>query len=311
MSEFDFTFYHVSPAVQELVREWFDHRLLSRQLEGGRSILIAHPDLPGRELKIKGAGLLGEMVGFGKEFRSNLRMPVFDFDGRMMEDVASGPDNALPGGMSFQQATTEYRMSMFFQHVNVAHVPCIGYGKIVCGDSESWFSLHDWDPRLYRVREPLVSAHEYAESGAVSGQLHLKMALDYNLIGHTEFASDGERYYLMDLHSFRQMDALNMSEISWVMQVAFNLHLIALERALYITAEMADKFPKDTAALPFRCVVPDVTKEDHERFRATIVRPYMLQPPSRFSMRELLAALDGNRITRALRIVCPQEFVRP
>jgi hypothetical protein len=311
MSKFDYSFYHTSANVEEVVREWFEHRALPRQLDGGRSILVAHPDFPGRELKLKGAGLLGGEIGFGKVFRSNLKMPVFDFDGRMMEDVASGPDNALPGGMSFQQAAAEHRMSAFLQSVDIAHVPCFGYGKIACEAGVSWFSLVDWDPKLYRVREPFVSELEYAEAGAVTGELHLKLALDYNLIGHTEFASDGKSYYLMDLHSFRQMDALNMSELSWVMQVAFNLHLIALERALYITDRIASKFPADTQAFPFRCVVPDVTKQDHEHFRATIVRPYMLHPPAEFSMKNLIGALDGNRLTRALRDICPREFARP
>jgi len=159
--------------------------------------------------------------------------------------------------------------------------------------------------------DPYVSEQEYAEARAHAGQLLLDLALEYNLVGHTEFASDGKQYYLMDLHPFHQMDALNMSKISWVMQVAFNLHLLALGTAHFITEKNADKFPENAQTFPFRCLVPDATNEDHEHFRDTIVKPYMLRSPSRFSVTELLKALDSNRLTRALCNLCPPEFARP
>jgi hypothetical protein len=311
MSRPTLTFYHTVSSIEAVVRAWFENRSLPRHLEGGRSIHIAHPDLPGYELKIKGAGLFGGPIDFSNYLKSRLRMPVFDFDGRMMDNVACSPDNAHPGGMSFQQASTEYKMSIFLKTINIPHIPCIGYGKFACQEGTSWFSLHEWNRKFFRVREPAVSDSEYAESGTFLGHLHIRLALDYNLIGHTEVAGDGERYYLLDLHSFRQMDALNMSQISWVMQVSFFLHLMALERALYMTDAISYRFPRDSQAFPFRCVLPDVTREDHEHFRSTVVVPYMLRPPAEFSMKKLEVAINANRITCALRAVCPGEFARP
>jgi hypothetical protein len=121
---------------------------------------------------------------FGKFHQSNLKAPVFDFDGRMMEDVASGHDNAFAGGASFQQTIAEYRMSQFLQRIRVPHVLCIGYGKLEMDAATSWFSLHDWDPRLVRVVPPDVSPDEFASAKLRSGKELLNLALRHNLIGH-------------------------------------------------------------------------------------------------------------------------------
>ena len=48
----------------------------------------------------------------------------------MMEDVASGHDNAYVGGASFQQAATEYRMTQRLASLGYRVVPCLGFGKV-------------------------------------------------------------------------------------------------------------------------------------------------------------------------------------
>src|SRR5262249_3011060 len=125
------------------------------------------------------------------------------------------------------------------------------------------------------------------------------------------YAKLDDAYFFLDLHFFRQLDAFNVSQISWVMHVIFNLHLISLDAMRFLTEELAPEFPPDVQAYPFRCALPDATRDDHEDLRWTVVAPYMLRPPTEFSMRALCDALARNRISRALLEVCPQEFTRP
>jgi hypothetical protein len=311
MSGSRLTFFHASPGVETVVTEWFASYGLPRKLDGERSVRIAHPDYPGRELKIKGAGCKGGPVRFGTFHQSNLKAPVFDFEGRMMEDVAAGHDSAFAGGLSFQQAIAEHRMSVFLQRIRVPHVPCIGYGKVETEDATSWFSLHDWDPRLVRVTPPHVTAQEFATSLLRAGNELLALNLRYNIVGNCAYAKLDSEYLFLDLHFFRQLDAFNVSQISWAMHVIFNLHLIALDVMRFLTDEMAAEFPPDVQAYPFRCILADATRDDHEHLRWTIVAPYMLKPPPDFSMRALCDALARNRISRSLLDLCPREFARP
>jgi hypothetical protein len=243
--------------------------------------------------------------------QAGLKAPIFDFEGRMMEDVAAGHDCAFAGGLSFQQAIAEYRMSIFLRRIHVSHVPCIAYGKVQLDDATSWFSLHDWDPRLVRVTLPYVTPTEFASSLLRVGDQLLVLTMRYNIVGNCAYAKlDGE-YFFLDLHFFRQLDAFNVSQISWVLHVIFNLHLIALDVMRFLTDDLAREFPPDVQAYPFRCVLADATRDDHEHLRWTIVAPYMLRPPSDFSMLALCEALARNRIGRALLDRCPQEFARP
>ena len=305
------TCFHASPAVEAAVVEWFANYALPRKLDGERSVRIAHPDYEGLELKIKGAGYKGGPVRFGTFHDLNLKAAIFDFDGRMMEDVASGHDNAFAGGASFQQTIAEYRMSLFLQRIHVPHILCTAYGKVETDTETSWFSLHDWDPKLVRVTLPSVRPQEFAASLLRAGKELLALAMRYNIMGNCAYAKMEEKYFFVDLHFFRQLDAFNMSQISWVMQVIFNLHLIALDVIRFLSDEVASQFPPDVQAYPFRCILSDATRDDHEHLRWTIVAPYMLRPPPDFSMHNLLAALRRNRISQALLELCPSEFERP
>jgi hypothetical protein len=311
MSEPRFTFSHASPGVEALVTEWFTSYALPRKIDGDRSVRIAHPDYEGMELKIKGAGYKGGPVRFGTFHESHLKAPAFDFDGRMMEDIASGHDNAFSGGASFQQAVTEYKMSQFLQRIRMPHVLCIGYGKLETESATSWFSLHDWDPRLVRVTPPNVTPEEFAESVLRAGTELLQLALRYHVVGNCAYAKMHGKYLFTDLHFFRQLEPFNMSQISWVMHIIFNLHLISLDMLRFLTGERLLEFPPDAQAYPFRCVFPEAVRADHEDLRWTVIAPYMLHAPSDFSMRALCATLDRNRISRALLELCPREFERP
>jgi hypothetical protein len=311
MSEPRITFKYASPGVEAAVREWFAAYDLPRKVDGDRSIRIPHPDYEGLELKIKGAGYRGGPIQLGTFHRSNLKAPVFDFEGRMMEDVASGHDNAFVGGATFQQTIAEYAMSQLMQRIRVAHVPCIGYGKLETDTAISWFSLHDWDPRLVRVVPPDVSPEEFASAKLRAGSELLNLALRHDIIGHCGYAKIDDQYFFTDLHPFRLLDAFNMSQVSWVMQIIFNLHVMAFDIMRFFTGEMAEEFPADVQAYPFRCALPDATREDHEDLRWTVIAPYMLDRPDDFSMRALCTALCRNRISKALLELCPPQFERP
>lgn len=311
MREPRLTFLHASPGVEALVAEWFTTYALPRKLDGDRSVRLAHPDYEGLELKIKGAGYKGGPVRFGTFHDSRLKAPIFDFDGRMMEDVASGHDNAFVGGASFQQTITEYRMSQFLRQIRMPHVPCIAYGKLEAEIGASWFSLHDWDPRLIRVTPPNVTAQEFASSVLRAGRELLELTLRHNIVGNCAYAKIQSKYFFLDLHFFRQLDPFNESQISWVMHVIFNLHLVALDIMRFLDGEESAEFPSDAQAYPFRWILPDAGRDDHENLRSIIIAPYMLHPPIDFSMRALRVALERNRISRALLERCPREFERP
>src|SRR5688572_29248089 len=72
------------------------NRLLSGEPKGGRdgdrSVRLPHPSKAGYDVKIKGAGLNLGPVHFGRRHHSGLKAAVFDFEGRMTEDIAAGHD---------------------------------------------------------------------------------------------------------------------------------------------------------------------------------------------------------------------------
>src|SRR5262245_56908988 len=95
-------FFDVAANQQNVVRDWYSGRIAALKLDGERSVHLPHPDGGGRVLKLKGAGLSGGPVQFGVYHRTGPKAPVFDFEGRMMEDIAAGHDGAFRGGASFQ-----------------------------------------------------------------------------------------------------------------------------------------------------------------------------------------------------------------
>jgi hypothetical protein len=136
---------HASGSVAERVRRWFETTRRVGKLDGSRSVRLPHPDKSGFDIKIKGAGFLGGPIRFGRHLRSGPTAPVFDFDGRMMKDVASGHDNSFLGGASFQQASTEYAITQILAGLGFPVVPCVGYGRLATLVHDSWFSIFEWD----------------------------------------------------------------------------------------------------------------------------------------------------------------------
>lgn len=301
---------HASAAVAERVRKWFDGEPFKRKVDG-RSVWIPHPERPDRQLKIKGAGLAGRPFEFGPRHNSNLRQPLFDFEGRMMEDVASGHDNPHSGGASFQQAATEYEMTRILAGLGHPVVPCIGYGRLEREGKVSWFSLFEWDPAWRYVLMPHATLAEYIAVNLMNGELLLGLARTEGLIGHCwHVAAPDGSWIIKDLHPFRRADPISMSQLSWVMQLIFALHIRALAAVYFPRKFKLENVPEDIQAFPFRCALPGATRADHEHMRWTIVAPYMLGPPAEFEPAVLQRVLEANPIARALLDLTPPAYTR-
>ena len=101
-----------------------------------------------------------------------------------------------------------------------------------------------------------------------------------------------------------------MSQLSWVMQVIFALHIRCQASVHFPRAAKVENLPADIEAYPCRGIIPDAVAADHSELKASIVRPYMRRPPAEFDPRDLLKALRQSRIGSALLELCPERYVR-
>lgn len=307
-------FRHVPQTCQAPVRAWFEGQLTALKLDGRRSVHIPHPDGGGRVIKIKGAGVAGGPVQFGVFHDTGPRAAQFDFDGRMMDDVASGWDGAFEGGASFQQAVTEFNMSNTLIALGYDIVPCIGYGRVVRGGLSSWFAVLEHEPGLRTDSDmmyPDIGIEEWKRLNTIIGDLMFTLAARHDLIGHCWYqgAADG-RLLIRDLHPFRYADPLNMSQVSWVMQVFYAMHIRGNAPRLLGLKRNDPAEPSDLHVWQYRAFCPEVSLNDHDELRHKLVVPYMLQPPENFMFDRLVSVLRSNRITAALMDACPAKFAR-
>ncbi|MGH6950219.1 MAG: hypothetical protein ACREH4_05070 [Vitreimonas sp.] len=305
-------FRHVPEACQAPVRDWFAGRLAAAKIDGTRSIHLPHPDGGGRMLKLKGAGLVGGPVQFGVYHRTGPKAPVFDFDGRMMEDVAAGHDGAFSGGASFQQAATEYHVTQRLTELGYAVVPCLGYGRVEKDGRVSWFSLFDHEPGLSGdMIYPEIPLDLWIALNREIGDLMFELAVMHDLIGYCWYSQtpDGRRL-IRDVHPYRFADPYNMSQVSWVMQLFYAMHIRGNAQRLRALEWKDPRMPGDLHVWQYRAFCPDVRLEDHDELRQDLVAPYMLAPPPDFSFDRLVSLLKRNRITAALMEACPATFAR-
>ncbi|MBI3438228.1 MAG: hypothetical protein HY054_06195 [Proteobacteria bacterium] len=307
-------FRHVPEPCQAPVRAWFEGRLEPLKVDGTRSVHIPHPEGGGRVLKIKGAGFAGGPVQFGVYHNTGPKAAQFDFDGRMMDDVASGWDGAFEGGASFQQAVTECAMSKRLASLGYAVVPCIGYGRLTKDGLCSWFAVLDHEPGLRTDSDmmyPDVGIEEWKRLNTIIGELMFTLGVQHDFIGHCWYqgTADG-RLLIRDLHPFRYADPMNMSQVSWVMQLFYALHIRGNAPRLLGLKRNDPAEPRDLHVWQYRAFCPDVTLEDHDELRHELVIPYMLNPPEHFAFDRLVRLLKGNRITAALMEACPAKFAR-
>lgn len=307
-------FHHVPERCAASVRAWFTGELAAAKIDGTRSVHIPHPDGGGRILKIKGGGFAGGPIQFGVLHNTGPKAAQFDFEGRMMDDVASGWDGAFEGGASFQQAVTEYNMSERLIALGYDVIPCLGFGRAIKAGQSSWFAILDHEPGLRTDSDmmyPGISIEEWKHLNTIIGALMIDLAVKHDLIGHCWYqgASDG-RLLIRDLHPFRYADPINMSQVSWVMQVFYAMHIRGNAPRLLGLKRNDPAEPRDLHVWQYRAFCPDVRLEDHDELREQLVVPYMLRAPETFSFDALVALLKRNRITAALMEACPAKFAR-
>lgn len=243
---------HLTAQIEETVRTWFRGDIEDFELDGDRSVRISHPLNPDQYIKIKGAGLSGGSIQFGRKHRSHLPAPVFDFEGRMMEDVASGHDNAVLGGASFQQSVAEFSMSKILGSLGYATIHTLGYGSVALGERVSWFSVYEWPRNAVSMAPPTIGIEAFAEANIAYGAQALELAIEHRLIGYFWYASAGGGTRLMkDLHPFRRADPINMSRLSWVMQLLFSLNIVSLS-TIHLAKRSVESVPNDLQVMVFR-----------------------------------------------------------
>ena len=158
-----------------------------------------------------------------------------------MEDVASGHDNAYVGGATFQQTATEYRMAKLLTSLGYTAVPCLGFGRVEKAGLSSWFAVFEMEDDWFAIKPPRFSLEHYCESKVAMGELLLDLAVKHDLIGYASFLGtrDGQRC-IKDLHPFRMADPVGMSQLSWVMQLFFALHIVSLA-AIHFSKQASGK----------------------------------------------------------------------
>ncbi|WP_169196764.1 hypothetical protein [Devosia sp. MC1541] len=301
--------HHASPAIAKRVTAWFERPSRVGVLDGGRSIHLPHPEKRGYSLKIKGAGHLGGEIKFGTYPDKGPTAPRFDFDGRMMVDVASGHDNAFVGGASFQQAATEYRMAREFAGLGIDVVACVGFGSVSTDTHVSWFSIHEW-PIGYLD----LSADEtdnYRLANLEVGQLMLNLAQHHGKVGYFWVAKNAAGHKVaFDLHPFTAVDPLNCSQLSWVMQLAFTYSVRCQACEVFPALERVKNPDPDIAAFPLRALLPSATRDDYLDLRHNLMKPAKQLSRGEFSSTALLKIISSTRIGRVLLDHCPTEYAR-
>lgn len=300
---------HMSGPVEEIVRRWFDGGIDDFTLDGERSVRFAHPTDKNRIIKIKGAGFKGGPVHFGNRMNSGLRAPVFDYEGRMMDDAASTHDNAFLGGASFQQCAVEHCMTSRLQALGYQAVDCLGYGSVACAGFVSWFSVFELSSDLHSLKPPAITGAEYLDAKYNSGVQARELAVTHGLIGYFWYMrADNGGLVLKDLHPFRHAHPVNMSRMSWTMQVFFALHIAALSAAHYSRDWGLDDLAEDAPAVIFRAFYPSATKADHDAVRFTLVGKYIRSVPEPFDPDALHRFLLAHALTRSILEACPDDY---
>ena len=295
---------HTSAKVEQRVRQWFANGTKLALLDGSRSIRLPHPEKIGKVLKIKGAGFMGGVVRFGIQHQAGPQSPTFDFDGRRVEDLASGHNNAYLGAASFQQAAVEFAMSQKLAGLGYPVVPCIGYGRVQAGEHVAWFSL-------FELETDWVNVSEFFEANIENARLMIELAVKHNLIGYFWFvhAQKGQ-WFLKDLHPFREVSPINMSQISWTLQVLTALYT-RCQACKYFNAGTGLSIEADEiAAIPLKSILPDASASDYSYLKLNIVNPYIKASPETFSTHRLYDTLSTSRISRALLEMCPDHYSR-
>lgn len=113
-----------------------------RQFSEERAALIpVESALRYNGLKLKGSGFREAGVQFDRHHKMNYELPRYDWEGNYSEDVAKAFKRAYLGGMTYQQAVNEYRISKWLTDRGFDTYIPMGYGMIQRDSKKSWFCV--------------------------------------------------------------------------------------------------------------------------------------------------------------------------
>lgn len=92
-------------------------------------------------IKIKGAGYRRGPIRFGTPHDGAYMLPRYDFEGNYSPDIAKAHERPHSGGMSYQQALQEVRVSRHVADNGMRTYDALGYGSIDFEGMRSWFCL--------------------------------------------------------------------------------------------------------------------------------------------------------------------------
>lgn len=301
--------WHLDAEAGHAAERWFGGWVPDgAQRDGARSVIL--PLESGRLVKIKGAGLRGGQVDFASRRATGPKTLWFDFEGRVAEDVAMGHDAAHPGGATFQQAVTEWRVSGALLEAGERLPPCLGYGRISRGEEVSWFSVFEWSHRLPPERGwPDISVADFRRRLRMMGETTLRLALTHGLLGFpSAIYDDAGALVIKDLHPFRRASPVNMSQVTFTMHLFHALHIKTSDARL--TVAKGEGMPEGAYLDALRAALPDVTVADHQDAIDRVLLPYMLHPAPGFRVERLVEVLRSNRITARLMELVPPDYAR-
>lgn len=298
------TIHHASAAISDRVRAWFSNPTSLALRDGSRSIILPHPESSLHVLKIKGAGLNGGPVRFGAKHHLGPASSIFDFDGRRVEDIASGHNNSDLGAASFQQAAVEYAMSKRLHDLGYPVVPCIGYGRIEHGAHVTWFSL-------FALEKGWSLTEEYEEANIRNAKLLLELAVKHSLVGYFWFLQGPDGVLrLKDLHPFHHLSPINASQLSWTLQLVDALYTRCQASRHFAPHRMSAREPSELGAIPLKGILEDACGADYLALKEKVVKPFVKSQPVDFASAKLFDSLNETRVGRALLERCPEPYAR-
>lgn len=194
--------------------------------EGRSTVLPSRSSLLYDGIKIKGAGLLGGTVDFSRQHTGAYDLPYYDYEGNYAPDKARASQSAFAGGMTYQQAVNEYRVSRYLTDHGFDTYPPLGYGYLRKADLTSWFCLLNVPYRPHwQWNAPAFDRHLVEEVPRFTARAQKRMRdLGLLLVLHGVTNIDG-RLVRKDFHSARFHDP-NDSFISRICYHFFDTNLV-------------------------------------------------------------------------------------
>lgn len=194
--------------------------------EGRSTVLPSDSALLYDGLKVKGAGLCGDIVEIGRRHTGAFDLPYYDFEGNYTPDRSRAHQAAYAGGMSYQQAVNEYRVSRYLTDNGFDTYPPIGYGYLRKDGLTSWFCLLNapFKP-CWKWNAPDFDAHLVQEVPRFIARTQNEMKeLGLQLVLHGVENIDG-RLVRKDFHSVRFVER-NDSFISRICYFFFDINFV-------------------------------------------------------------------------------------